>query len=116
MTSKVTPWNPVMIILLLTVFSFACGRPQDSIVGRWRMTNGNEVLNFYSDGSIDIATTGFFGATEQGKYQFIDNKHLRISKPGLFGPTTLTYEVVVNDKELRLIDAQGAMTHYSKVK
>ena len=113
---KSVPSVIFMSLMLLAAPMVAACATEPSIQGRWSLVNGSDVLNFYADATLEIATPGLFGAqTQRGSYKFIDARHVTIKTETLFGTDTKTYEVRVSQQALSLTDASGKATHYQRV-
>lgn len=110
--------------LLLGVILAACSPPHESIIGTWQDTAVDRTLTFHHDGRLNIIAEG---TRIGGNYRFIDDAHLELEFQGLLGglvdlaeafsgPGAMVFEVEVSRRDLRLTDARGKTTAYTRVK
>ncbi len=87
-----------------------------SIIGRWQLVNGREIVNFYADGTLAYANSGPFLANLNGTYGFIDPTHVRITTTNAFGVQyAAVYDVQIANGQLTLRDAAGSPAVYQRI-
>lgn len=99
---------------IVTTFLFlmvACSNNLESdIVGRWQEVDDSEVIEFYKDGTVTIeGANGNF----TGDYRFVDDTHIRLDVPTLFGTTALVAEVNMSGDNLTL-SYNGQKSEYKR--
>lgn len=97
------------LFLLLTILT-ACGL-KNSIIGKWQIVGGDEVLQFYKDGTFTISRS--FTGTTIGSYEFIEKDTIRLDIPNLFGASSQIFRVELSGGELTLSN-NGVSSHYTK--
>ena len=84
----------------------ACDRPQDRIVGKWKVQNDASatVWEFSPNGAVKAGNTA-------GKYTFGDRSRLKIQTPS----ATFVYEIELKDDTMIWREPSGARTELKRV-
>ena len=93
-----------LTVSLLTFALGGCGRPQDRIVGKWKMQNDATVWEFSKNGA---ATNGNIS----GKYSFGDRGRMKIQTAA----ATFVYEVEFSDNGMAWKDPNGSRMELKRV-
>ena len=103
--SIVTAW--------LLLFLLSCSaRSGKEIVGKWQEIGGtNARMEFFQDGNVTIVAGGRQLA---GKYEFLDNKRLKIDYGANVG--AMIFEVSINGDQMVLKEPNGEVSTFKKVK
>ena len=98
---------PRLVFCLLLVFAgSACERPEDRIVGKWKV-NGEAtgvVWEFSKNGAVKTPTAA-------GKYSFGDRNRLKIQTQF----ATFVHEVEITGDTMKWRDAKGSTTELTRV-
>lgn len=98
-------------VLLLTVV--ACSSPEKAIVGRWTEVGGDETMEFFKEGTINVSGQ----LTMAGTYKWLDKDRIKLELGGigaLAGPVVL--QVAIKSDELTLTDSSGKPSKYKRSK
>ena len=93
-----------LTICFLSIALEGCNRPQDRIVGKWKMQNDATVWEFSKNGAV---TNGNIS----GKYSFGDRGRMKIQTAA----ATFVYEVEFNDDGMAWKDPNGSRMELKRV-
>ena len=82
-----------------------------SILGRWKDPNTSDITEFHADGAV----TENAGSAEpiRGRYSVADGK-VKLNLEGVEGE--LSFPITIKADTLEMVDAEGTMTRYQRVK
>ncbi len=85
--------------------------PAPSIVGRWKDPSSGDITEFHADGSVTENVSG--GEPIRGRYSLAGDK-LKLNLDGV--ADELSFPVTVKAETLDMVDSDGHMTRYQRVK
>jgi plastocyanin len=86
---RIRPFILFAIVTLMLVSG--CGGPSNAIVGEWKATKADLVLEFFQDNTVTLAQAGRIFT---GQYKYIDNENIRLDMVGDLGPRAIVLKDV----------------------
>lgn len=103
----------ILLTVLLMVVLAGCGKnPKESIVGKWKESDGTETIEFFKDGTVVLIKDGMSIA---GNYTFLDDNRIKMELGGLgalIGP--VVSEISFPGSELVMTMSDGKIETYRK--
>jgi hypothetical protein len=88
-----TPKALVGGLVIIGIFAFlsSCSsKPEDAIVGRWKMIDGIEIMEFFRDGTVNVVSER---GTLGGRYQFIEKARIKVEIVGSVGSIVMKVSI-----------------------
>ena len=97
-----------LVAVLLGTLASCSSKPADAIVGKWKQVDGEEVLEFFKDGTL---TTTYDNSVET--YRFVDENRMRVEGAG---KPTMVLTVSITGDELKITFPNGKTTTHRRIK
>jgi hypothetical protein len=105
------------------LLSSCAKKPQDAIIGKWKVDENQSTVEYRKDGTM---VTSQDGKDIMGKYEFVDNTHLKLESTELQGGNTVimrfSCELAIHGDKAEISTTLGSnppvkrTLHYTRVK
>lgn len=109
------PWALGKVLVAVCLVLASCtSTPEQALVGKWKLTSGEDTIEFFADGLVISVEQG---GTTQGSYHFLDATQVQIAPGGLWGVAgPVVLQVWVVGDELILTLPQVGSKKYRRVR
>ena len=97
-----------LVAVLLGAVASCGSTPAHAIVGKWKQVDGQEVLEFFKDGTL---TTTYDNSVET--YRFLDENRMRVEGAG---KPAMVLTVSITGDELKITYPKGNTTTHQRIK